>query len=152
MNAFAQFLDGLLLCMVALTVLLIVVKTVDLYLPKWRGKPDLLQQLGDSALSRERGLRQLEKGLTLLAVIASTAPFVGLAGTVLHIIDALRALGTGLADMALISGPIATALNATLLGLCSAVPALAASTLFWRKLDTVEAEHQLLTTSNQKEA
>lgn len=152
MNAFAQFLDSFLLVLVFLTIVLIVVKTVDLYLPTWRKKPPLLAQLGDSALSRERGLRQLERGLTALAVIASTAPFVGLAGTVLHIIDALRALGTGLADMALISGPIATALNATLLGLCSAVPALGASTLFWRKLDIVETEHRLLVPGNTKEA
>jgi len=151
MNAFAQFLDSFLLVLVFLTIVLIVVKTVDLYLPTWRKKPPLLEQLGDSALSRERGLRQLERGLTALAVIASTAPFVGLAGTVLHIIDALRALGTGLADMALISGPIATALNATLLGLCSAVPALGASTLFWRKLDIVETEHRLLVPGNTQE-
>lgn len=152
MNAFAQFLDSFLLVLVFLTIVLIVVKTVDLYLPTWRKKPPLLAQLGDSALSRERGLRQLERGLTALAVISSTAPFVGLAGTVLHIIDALRALGTGLADMALISGPIATALNATLLGLCSAVPALGASTLFWRKLDIVETEHRLLVPGNTQEA
>jgi len=144
-HAFASAVDGLLLVMVAATVALVLYKGLQLFWPSLLGRPSLMSQLGTNARSREQGLRRLERWLTTLSVIASTAPFIGLAGTVAHIIEALRGLGGGFADMALISGPIATALIATLLGLCSAVPALIASHFYWQRLSDLEIEHKLAT-------
>lgn len=135
METLAQLTDYVLLLLIALTCAIITFKTIELYAPRWIGRKPLAEQLGTTPTSQERAILGLEAWLTPLAVIATTAPFVGLIGTVMHIISALRGLGTGIADMALISGPIATALTATLLGLCSAIPAQAAVALFNRRID-----------------
>ncbi len=66
--------------------------------------------------------------LTLLAVVAKSAPFVGLAGTIVHIMAALGSLSAG-ADIAAVGAPIALALKSTLLGLASAIPAVIAHDL-----------------------
>ena len=80
-----------------------------------------------------RGLRQamseasatLQSGLAVLASIASTAPFVGLFGTVWGIYHALIGMGTaGALRMDRISGPMGEALIMTALGLAVAVPAV----------------------------
>lgn len=68
--------------------------------------------------------RQLQRGLTLLASIASTAPFIGLFGTVWGIHRALLAIqASSQASLALVAGPIGETLVMTALGLAVAVPA-----------------------------
>lgn len=76
----------------------------------------------------------LENGLTVLATIGSTAPFVGLFGTVWGVYHAL--VGIGLADgvtINKIAGPVGEALIMTGLGLAVAIPAVIAFNAFVRK-------------------
>lgn len=62
--------------------------------------------------------------VTGLALIAATAPYIGLFGTVWHIIQALGGIGGGNLNVAAIAQPIGEALYATLWGLGCAIPAL----------------------------
>ncbi len=68
---------------------------------------------------------QLQNGLAILASIGSTAPFVGLFGTVWGIYHALVSIAlTGNASMAAVAGPIGETLVMTALGLAVAIPAV----------------------------
>ena len=70
---------------------------------------------------------RLESGLTLLASIGSTAPFIGLLGTVWGIFHALTALsGETAMQMDVVAGPVGEALIMTGLGLMVAIPAVLA--------------------------
>ena len=71
----------------------------------------------------EEGLR-LERGLNFLATTGSAAPFIGLFGTVIGIINAFQSIGmTGSASLAVVAPGIAEALIATAIGLFAAIPA-----------------------------
>lgn len=59
-----------------------------------------------------------------LATISATAPYIGLFGTVWHIIQALGGIGAGNLNVAAIAQPIGEALYATMWGLGAAIPAL----------------------------
>lgn len=77
--------------------------------------------------------QQLEGGMTVLATIGSTAPFVGLFGTVWGIYHALVNIGTaGQMSIAAVAGPIGEALVATAAGLAAAIPAVMAYNTFVR--------------------
>ena len=68
---------------------------------------------------------QLQAGLALLATVGSTAPFVGLFGTVWGIYHALTAIGiAGQASIDKVAGPVGEALIMTAIGLAVAVPAV----------------------------
>ncbi|MFM7142147.1 MAG: MotA/TolQ/ExbB proton channel family protein [Alphaproteobacteria bacterium] len=68
---------------------------------------------------------ELRKGLGLLATVGSTAPFVGLFGTVLGIVSAFRTMGvTGQGGLGSVATGISEALVATALGILVAIPAL----------------------------
>jgi biopolymer transport protein ExbB len=70
---------------------------------------------------------QMESGLTVLASIGSTAPFVGLFGTVWGVYHALVAIGlSGQGTLDKVAGPVGEALIMTALGLAVAVPAVLA--------------------------
>jgi biopolymer transport protein TolQ len=74
------------------------------------------------ATSRE-GLR-IEKGLPFLATTGSAAPFIGLFGTVIGIINSFQGIGAaGSASLAVVAPGIAEALIATAMGLVAAIPA-----------------------------
>jgi len=67
----------------------------------------------------------LAKGLSFLATVGSTAPFVGLFGTVWGILNALTTIGTsGDASISKVAGPVGEALIMTAIGLAVAVPAV----------------------------
>ena len=67
----------------------------------------------------------LKKGVTALATIGSTAPFVGLLGTVIGVINAFGGIGsTGTGSIGAVSAGIAEALVETALGLFVAIPAV----------------------------
>jgi biopolymer transport protein ExbB len=73
----------------------------------------------------ERIQRRLAAGLSLLATVGSTSPFVGLFGTVWGIYHALTAIGlAGQASIDKVAGPVGEALIMTALGLAVAVPAV----------------------------
>lgn len=89
----------------------------------------------------DRALRQavareslrLEGGMTLLATVGSSAPFVGLLGTVWGIYGALIRIGaSGNASMAAVAGPVGEALIMTAFGLFTAIPAVLAYNFFMR--------------------
>jgi biopolymer transport protein ExbB len=74
-----------------------------------------------------RGARELESGLSVLASVGATAPFVGLFGTVWGIYHALAAIGaSGQASLDRVAGPVGEALVMTALGIAVAVPAVLA--------------------------
>jgi len=90
-------------------------------------------------LSRER--RSMEGGLTLLASIGSTSPFVGLFGTVWGIMHALQEISrTGSASLDVVAGPIGEALIATAVGIAVAVPAVLAYNFFIRSSKRMAAD------------
>ena len=77
--------------------------------------------------SVEGSLTRLQSGLTFLASIGSTAPFIGLFGTVWGIYHALVNIGTsGHTSLDQVAGPIGEALIMTALGLAVAIPAVLA--------------------------
>lgn len=83
------------------------------------------------AVTRESS--RLENGLTLLATVGSSAPFIGLLGTVWGIYRALIAIGaSGKASIDAIAGPVGEALIMTAIGLFVAIPALLAYNAFVR--------------------
>jgi biopolymer transport protein ExbB len=73
----------------------------------------------------ERIQASLQNGLAVLATVGSTAPFVGLFGTVWGIYHALTAIGVaGQASIDKVAGPVGEALIMTAIGLAVAVPAV----------------------------
>ncbi len=95
--------------------------------------PGNLRQLLDPMDAIERPMRQSlqqvlrrqERGLSELATIGSTAPFIGLFGTVWGIMNALKTIGlTGQASIDVVAGPIGEALIATAVGIITAIPAV----------------------------
>jgi len=81
--------------------------------------------LGSLARSQGAIVSKLSTGLALLATVGSTAPFVGLFGTVVGIYRALIRIGaSGQASIDTVAGPVGEALIMTALGLAVAVPAV----------------------------
>ena len=79
--------------------------------------------------------RYHERGLAELATIGSTAPFIGLFGTVWGIMHALQDIGkSGSASLDIVAGPIGEALIATAIGIATALPAVLAYNFFLRRL------------------
>ena len=108
-----------------------------------------LAQTGDKAQQLTRVLRdalhgvinQLNFGQVLLATVGSTAPFVGLLGTVWGIYHALTSIsGAGQMTIAQVSGPVGEALVMTAAGLVVAIPAVLAYNVFGRIIGRIEAD------------
>ncbi|MGK0288928.1 MAG: biopolymer transport protein TolQ [bacterium] len=82
-----------------------------------------LERVLDKSIGVET--KELEKGLIVLATISSAAPFIGLLGTVVGIINSFHSIGTqGAASLAVVAPGISEALIATAFGLFAAIPAL----------------------------
>ncbi len=105
-------------------------------------------ELGGSA-NVERAMRRatnqevtkLERALTFLATIASTAPFIGLFGTVWGIMNAFRGLSTAQSSSIQAVAPgISEALIATAVGLAAAIPAVVAFNHFNREVRVLHAD------------
>ena len=91
--------------------------------------------------SMSETLIQLKWGLGFLATIGSTAPFIGLFGTVVGIINAFRSIAaTGSGGMSVVSGGIAEALVSTALGIFVAIPAVVAFNHFTGKVENSHGE------------
>jgi biopolymer transport protein ExbB len=98
-------------------------------------RQDVLERALRQQIQKERVLR--ESGLVVLASIGSTAPFVGLFGTVWGIMHALTDITKlGSASLEVVAGPIGEALIATAIGIGVAVPAVLAYNFFLRRLKT----------------
>lgn len=103
------------------------------------GQGEFLTRSIRRAIIREAGA--LEFGLSVLASIGSTAPFVGLFGTVWGIYHALIGIGaSGAATLDAVAGPVGEALIMTAAGLFVAIPAVLAHNAFARGNRTVLAE------------
>ncbi len=88
-----------------------------------------------------RGLAHLQFGQVLLASIGSTAPFIGLFGTVWGIYHALLSIATaGGITIEKVAGPVGEALVMTAAGLAVAIPAVLAFNLFGQWVAACEAE------------
>ena len=86
-------------------------------------------------------LHKLQFGQVLLATVGSTAPFVGLLGTVWGIYHALTAIATaGQISIDKVSGPVGEALIMTAVGLAVALPAVLAYNIFGRSIGRMEAD------------
>jgi len=108
-----------------------------------RSAGKMLQHCGDSTELLEQALRvelqkeqhTMESGLTILASIGSTAPFVGLFGTVMGIMHAMHEItASGSTSLDVVAGPIGDALVATAIGIAVAVPAVLAYNFFLRRV------------------
>ena len=87
-------------------------------------------------LTAGRELERIERYMTFLASTGSTAPFVGLFGTVWGIMSSFQAIGmTKNTSLAVVAPGIAEALFATALGLLAAIPAVLAYNKLSRDLD-----------------
>ncbi len=92
-----------------------------------------LRQRVERAMSVAIGkeMARLERGMTFLASVGSTAPFVGLFGTVWGIINSFSAIAhTKNTSLAVVAPGIAEALFATAMGLVAAIPAVIAYNVF----------------------
>ncbi len=88
-----------------------------------------------------RVLDKLQFGQVLLATVGSTAPFVGLLGTVWGIYHALTGIaGAGQISIDKVSGPVGEALIMTAAGLAVAIPAVLAYNVFGRRIGRIEAD------------
>lgn len=86
-------------------------------------------------------IEDLKRGLSSLATIGSTAPFVGLFGTTIGIINAFQGMKTEeTAGIAAVAGGIAEALVTTAFGLFVAVPAVWMFNIFTNKIETFTVE------------
>ena len=86
-------------------------------------------------------ITRLEKYLTFLATTGSTAPFIGLFGTVWGIMTAFKGIGeSGSASLAVVAPGIAEALVATAIGLVAAIPAVMGYNHFQNKNRILIAE------------
>ena len=84
---------------------------------------------------------ELERGLSGLATIGSTAPFVGLLGTVIGIIDAFREIQSAqTTGFTAVAGGISEALVTTALGLTVAIPAVMMFNYFTSKIKAFDVE------------
>lgn len=110
---------------------------------EYQQNPETLKYSGDIHDILERPMRQeiqkilriQEKGFAELASIGSTAPFIGLFGTVWGIMGALQDISaTGQASIDVVAGPIGEALIATAIGIAAAMPAVLFYNFFLRKM------------------
>jgi biopolymer transport protein ExbB/biopolymer transport protein TolQ len=103
------------------------------------GSLELVQSAIRDSISET--LIQLKWGLGFLATIGSTAPFIGLFGTVVGIINAFRSIAaTGSGGMSVVSGGIAEALVSTALGIFVAIPAVVAFNHSMGKIENFHVE------------
>ncbi len=100
-------------------------------------------EAAERALEREALITtaDMKKGLSALATIGTTAPFIGLFGTVIGIINAFRGMAmTGSGGIAAVSTGIAEALITTALGLFVAIPAVWLFNIFMNKIERFQVE------------
>ncbi|MFP8781375.1 MotA/TolQ/ExbB proton channel family protein [Hydrogenophaga sp. RWCD_12] len=111
--------------------------------------PQTLAAAGDRSQQLTRVLRdalhavlhRLQYGQVLLATVGSTAPFVGLLGTVWGIYHALTEIGIdGKFRIEQVSGPVGEALVMTAAGLAVAIPAVLAYNVLGRQISRIEAD------------
>ena len=96
----------------------------------------------ERSVEREQILlaNELKSGLGILATIGATAPFVGLLGTTLGIVNSFMGMAAHGGGLEAVSSGIAEALIATAIGLIAAIPAVWLYNYFTARLDTLFSE------------
>jgi biopolymer transport protein TolQ len=90
-------------------------------------------------VARNHEVERLERQLNLLATVGSTAPYIGLFGTVWGILNSFQALGgVQQASLTMVAPGIAEALIATALGLFAAIPAVIAYNHFNAEIERLD--------------
>jgi biopolymer transport protein TolQ len=93
-------------------------------------------------VSLYKEIEKAEAGLSFLATVGSTSPYVGLFGTVWGIMNSFRALGAvQQATMSMVAPGIAEALIATAMGLFAAIPAVVAYNRFAHTVERLEGRY-----------
>ena len=105
-----------------------------------RGGPEAISDAVDSELGVAR--KELERGTNLLGTLGNNAPFIGLFGTVLGVIEAFHQLSGGPAKAAMgnVMTGIAEALVATGVGLFVALPAVVAYNIAQKRIAEIESD------------
>jgi biopolymer transport protein TolQ len=107
---------------------------------KWLdGGAGAVEEALDAEMKKKR--RELERGMTPMGTIGNNAPFVGLLGTVIGVIDAFHLLGAGQNKEAMgnVMSGISEALVATGVGLFVALPAVVAYNVMGKKVNEIES-------------
>jgi biopolymer transport protein ExbB len=104
------------------------------------------EEIGSALQTRARHeIVKLERGLVVLEVAVGIAPLLGLVGTIVGMMAVFGDVGTGgLSDMAKLAHGISVILQATLIGLLIAIPALIAWSYFTKKVETLAVEMETL--------
>ena len=99
---------------------------------KSKSKNNLVEKMGGILeVGIEKQMSKIEKGFTFLATVGSTAPFIGLFGTVWGIMNSFQSIAISRnTSLAIVAPGIAEALFATALGLLAAIPAVVAYNRF----------------------
>ena len=110
---------------------------------KVKNKSNLNERMSNMfEVNIEKQLTTLEKGFTFLATVGSTAPFIGLFGTVWGIMNSFQSIAISRnTSLAIVAPGIAEALFATALGLLAAIPAVVAYNKF--NNDSKKYSHKL---------
>ena len=91
----------------------------------------------------EKQMSKISKGFTFLATVGSTAPFIGLFGTVWGIMNSFQSIAISRnTSLAIVAPGIAEALFATALGLLAAIPAVIAYNRFAAKVDRLSVRYE----------
>jgi len=117
-----------------------------------KGDPELIFESVSRALERQaqREVQMLKRGQGILGTVSSTAPFIGLLGTVMGIVNAFQLMAaSGSGGLATVSAGIAEALVTTAFGLLVAIPAVMAFNYITgyieaRSVDIAESSNELL--------
>jgi biopolymer transport protein ExbB len=124
-------------------------KVVTAGLQEFKAHTDSNEISGEQVEASRRALEraeaivhaELKRGLSSLATIGSTAPFVGLLGTVIGILTAFRKINeTKAAGLASVAGGISEALVTTAVGLFVAIPAVMMFNYFTGKVEAFDVE------------
>ena len=99
---------------------------------KTKNKSNLNERMsGMLEINIEKQISKIDKGFTFLATVGSTAPFIGLFGTVWGIMNSFQSIAISRnTSLAIVAPGIAEALFATALGLLAAIPAVVAYNKF----------------------
>ena len=99
---------------------------------KSKSKAHLAEKMvGVLEIGIEKQMSKIDKGFTFLATVGSTAPFIGLFGTVWGIMNSFQSIAISRnTSLAIVAPGIAEALFATALGLLAAIPAVVAYNRF----------------------
>lgn len=90
-------------------------------------------------------IARLERGLVILEIIVGIAPLLGLVGTIYGLITLFGGMGaSGPGDNDVLARGISIALNATLMGLLTAIPSLIAWSYYNKKVETLAVEMETI--------